>query len=78
MKFIKSINENNFDVLVITETWFCLTSPSRLFNTDDYTFINSDRSHQRGGGVAIYVRNGLKIEIMVTSVVANNKTEHLF
>ena len=52
----------NFSVIGVTETWLNANSPP-VFNLDNYTMVRADRKEGRGGGVAIYLRNQLNIQI---------------
>lgn len=68
---------------MITETWLD-EGEENMFNLRDYKSFNSIRKQQRGGGVAIYVRNVYSCkevttiqdthEIQVVEIKMNNKT----
>ena len=50
---------NNIDVLCVSETWLQPTHPSSVIVPGFQPPVRTDRVHGRGGGVAIYVRDGL-------------------
>ena len=51
---------NNIDVLCVSETWLQPTHPSSSVIVPGFQPpVRTDRVHGRGGGVAIYVRDGL-------------------
>ena len=56
------------DVICVSETWFPLDVPNSVFNLQGFKLFRSDRrilvngieAKARGGGVAIYFRNGIQ------------------
>lgn len=52
------LNKFSFSLIAITETWLNSNSPP-IFNIPNYKLLRADRQHGRGGGVAIYLRDGL-------------------
>ena len=46
-----------FSIIGVTETWIRENNP--LYNIDNYSFLAHGREFKRGGGVGLYVRNGL-------------------
>lgn len=52
---------NNFDIFIISETWLNLTNKVKLRGFD---VVREDRLYAEGGGVAIFVRNGIKYSIL--------------
>ena len=59
---LSSLNNYPFSAIGVTETWLHSKSPP-IFNIDNYRLLRSDREHGRGGGVAIYAHNQLRIKI---------------
>ena len=51
-----------FSIIGLSETWLHNNSPP-LFNIPNYHMLRSDRDHGRGGGVALYIHNHLKIKV---------------
>ena len=54
--------ENNIDIIGITETWMTKSISDSEMNIEGYTLIRQDRDDsvkQRGGGVAMYIRNDI-------------------
>lgn len=50
---------NDCDLLLLTETWL-VENETFLFQIDNYKAIHSCRLASRGGGAAIYIREGIK------------------
>ena len=55
---LSSINNFQFSVIGITETWLHKNSPP-IFNINNYNILRDDRKRRRGGGVALYVNDSL-------------------
>ena len=49
---------NGVDAISITETWLSDSSPDPSFH--DFTLLRKDRISQRGGGIAVFVREQIK------------------
>lgn len=59
MSEVKEIlRTTKLDILAITETW-CDDTKCRVLEVDDYTIVRKDRN-RRGGGVLLYIRNGIE------------------
>lgn len=78
IKFTEFVYEYDFDVIALTETWISESAPSHLFTISGYNFISVGRSGKRGGGVAFYVRDSIRIKIIDASFVHKNNVEHLW
>ena len=69
--------ENSFvDIICVSETWLMESTPDSLINLNGYRTFRADRS-TRGGGVAIYVKDGIKCHFKCKSI-DGEKVEYLF
>ena len=59
---LHSLQNFPFSAIGISETWLGHKSPN-LFNLDNYKIFRSDRLRGRGGGVALYIFNQLRVKI---------------
>ena len=59
---LSSLGHFPFSVIGISETWLRLNSPN-LFNIDNYKLFRSDREKGKGGGVALYIHNKLRVKV---------------
>ncbi|XP_077976386.1 uncharacterized protein LOC144432146 [Styela clava] len=61
-KFEALVNSLNCKphVIAINETWIVSDTNGHFNALDGYVFISNSRSHHRGGGVGLYIRNDLK------------------
>ena len=62
-----------FDILCMCETWLMPNVPDRLLSIAGYNLVRCDRAGSRRlpkghGGVAIYIRDSIRFEIMATPV----------
>ena len=53
------MQEENFDVLFINETWLNNNVNDAEINIPGYSILRKDRDNGRGGGVAVYLKNTL-------------------
>ena len=71
---------HSFDFIAISETW--INGPPLIpFSLDGYTMLNADRSHGRGGGVALFVKTGFIYNLrtdIVESLDSDINCEYLF
>lgn len=72
---LHSLNNFNFSVIGVSETWLHHDSP-QLFNLPNYTLIRADREGRRGGGVAFYIADNLKFKVRYD--IKFEQTEILF
>ena len=72
---LQSLNNLNFSVIGVSETWLHHDSP-QLFNLPNYTLIRADREGRRGGGVAFYIADNLKFRVRYD--IKFQQTEVLF
>ena len=59
---LHSLNNFEFSIIGITETWLHKNSPD-MFNLPNYKFIRADRKERRGGGVAFYIAKNFNFKI---------------
>ena len=50
------------EILCLTETWLSSEVSSNFLAIKGYTLVRSDRTHKRGGGTAIYIRDEISFE----------------
>ncbi|KAJ1526320.1 hypothetical protein ONE63_009469 [Megalurothrips usitatus] len=62
------------DIIGVSETFFKDSSHTNLNN---YSVMTVNRNNRNGGGVAIYVRKGLKSKILSTSDGAKDRPEYI-
>ena len=60
-QLIKSLNIP-LDIIGVTETWLN-DSNQDLFRLKNYNFINVNHSNKNGGGVGVYVKEGIKYKL---------------
>ena len=58
------ILNNNFDIVIVSETWLFHGAPPNLCDVDGYTLFRSDRLNRRGGGVGVYVKSIFDVEVL--------------
>lgn len=65
------------DILCVSETWFFPNVPDVAYKMDGYELFRGDRIGRVGGGVAVYLRDGLRGNIVCKSN-ANSSIDYLF
>ena len=62
------------DIIGITETWLDIAGKHFLpkVEIDGYTLYHRDRVGQKGGGVALYIRNTLNTHVNITVKSVSN------
>ena len=55
------LTEENFDILMINETWLNSKNDGALLEIPGYTFYRKDRKNQAGGGVGAYVKESANL-----------------
>jgi hypothetical protein len=70
------VHSVNVDLIAVSETWFNGKINDNLVNIPGFRLIRHDRKKKRGGGVAIYVRQTLKVSLLDKSH-SNSTTEFL-
>ena len=61
--FIQKNNKSLFSNLGVSETWFTY-STSELVNNTGYNFVSNHRKPKIGGGLGIYLQNGIEYKIL--------------
>lgn len=61
------INDTELHVLAVSETWFNESHNNNLLLIPNFKLIRHDRKSKRGGGVAFYLRYGIKYKIIAKS-----------
>ena len=55
--------KHKFSVIGISETWFKQTTDTRMFDIPGYSLLQVCRSNKRGGGVLLYIRDGIDYKL---------------
>ena len=58
------LSDSNHDYLCLSETWLTPTTPSSVFSIPGYNVFRQDRKKGKGGGVMIYVKEGIQCNKM--------------
>lgn len=71
------LNENFFNIFAVSETWLTSDISNRMISVPGYKICRNDRLISgRGGGVAMYIANGLRYRIVFKS--SGSRCESLF
>ena len=63
-EFVDLINDNDFDVVAVTETWLNAEILSDAVSINEYNLVRKDRPIGRGGGIGFYIRKSLQYEVL--------------
>lgn len=77
-EFLTLVHRENFDIILLTETWLTDVITSNLFNIPGYIFFRHDRAHGRGGGVGAYVNSNLSCDEITFDFEIDESIEFLF
>ena len=55
---------NNVDICFFTETWLNSNIRNSMINIPGYEILRSDRHNKRGGGVAVYYKDSLNVQLV--------------
>ncbi|XP_033096907.1 uncharacterized protein LOC117101127 [Anneissia japonica] len=66
------LESNNVDVAGIAESWFPANLPPELSNIDGYCTFSRPTTDERGGGVALYVKNSIKCKVLTDIFVPDD------
>ena len=59
------VNQNNVDIVCITETWLTESIPNSAVDIKDYSLVRKDRKpDKRGGGVCAYIKSNIGFTII--------------
>ena len=58
------LDTSNIDIAAITETWFPAHIDSSVFSIPKVGLTSKPLNNKRGGGVALYVRNGIEFRTL--------------
>lgn len=70
--------KHNFSVIGISETWFKPSTDTALFHIPEYSLVQVCRQTKRGGGVALYIRDGLEYNVCKDLSKANMGYESIY
>ena len=60
-----TIEEHDFDIFTIPETWFDSTVDNQVMQIPGFVFFRQDRGdHKSGGGLAVYIRDTFKATLL--------------
>ncbi|CAH1997537.1 unnamed protein product [Acanthoscelides obtectus] len=68
--FTDMMNEDDFDILALTETWLSPDITMDVVNIRNFNFFRKDRL-SRGGGCGVYIRQDIRAEIIDDDVTLN-------
>jgi len=78
------VSDFQFDVMGVSETWLRPNTPSDIYSIPGYTMVRCDRKQQGmpddgvvGGGVAIYIKQGIAYKQHLLSVADDTGVEYL-
>ena len=60
------VADKDYHVIGVTESWLHQDIPNNLISLPNYNLIRNDRKNKRGGGVALYLKNNLKYDVLFT------------
>lgn len=75
-EFRRIFETSNAHLVVVTETWFKSYRSNLSIAMSGYDVIRNDRVGRQSGGVAVYVKKGLKTKVILSS--SGIKSEYLF
>lgn len=64
MKLMLGSLNIQFDILALTETWIPPNYDVNIFHLVVYTINSVNRQNKRGGGVMLYTKNDLKVDVV--------------
>ena len=66
------IEQNNYDIVAICETFLRADIPDSVISIDGYEILRSDRKNRDGGGVILYFKKSITARILSTSADIHN------
>ncbi|KAL1447518.1 hypothetical protein WDU94_010887 [Cyamophila willieti] len=64
---LATFGNRNFHAILVSETWLKSSLPDVLVSIPGYNFVRNDRSYSGGGGVGIYLRDGIDFSVLQCS-----------
>lgn len=78
-EFVQIVQEHNFTVIAVTETWLTRNIADNVISIPNYVFYRLDRGVGKGGGLGIYVSKNIKSEIINSvNTVPDNNLENIW
>lgn len=75
-QFRRVFETSNAHLIVVPETWLKSYRSNASVALEGYDILRNDRLVRRSGGVAVYIKRGLKTKVVASSVAL--KSEYLF
>ena len=72
------IRSNDYDVVMVTETWLTNNIPDQVVNIPGYDLYRFDRQHGRGGGVCAYAKQALSARLVTFDFQISPLLENIF
>lgn len=66
-KLVDFILSGNYDIVAISETWLSAAIPDSKIEISGYEIVRKDRD-KRGGGVAFYLKDCFRYEVLLSSM----------
>ena len=67
-----------FDIIVVSETWFQKHHTNKFYSLHSYKLYRNDRCGKRGGGIAFYARDHIKVKVLCKSPSVFNVNQSEF
>ena len=68
------VDKNPFDIFTVSESWLNSSISDCEISFSGYTLVREDRKNKRGGGTAIYVRDGIPYTHRPDQSIGGNET----
>ena len=65
--FIDHINDCDYDIIGLSETWLRNNIDNAQIHINNFNFIRLDRINGRGGGVGIFIKQNINFEILYSA-----------
>ncbi len=65
------VEESDCDVIAVAETWITASTPKSHYMIPSYNTVLLNRVNKRGGGVAIYLREGIQYKTININNICN-------
>lgn len=74
--FRRVFETSNAHIIVVPETWFKRYRSNASIAFEGYDVLRNDRVARRSGGIAVYIKKGIKSKVVASSMAL--KSEYLF